>query len=845
MVERSERRQKKTNQQYTRRVRYKRKRSLVSLLSSSSISSTISDRSFTFDEKFNEPKPNAPSNDSFTSVSLPLIMDDFNDEDFDVSTDTENDVLHISSSSSDSNGNSSDDESDTVHMNSHLLDQRPLYSSTSITVCQFSRDILEFCRISHVPDKQRTNLLDLFRQYLPSPNLVPKTGDDLLGSIGIEKLYQSEKMCGICYSSTAHGICSTVDCIHEKMKIPSDDIVEVISFDLTEQLKVLINQNIELLQTYQDQARTQTTFDVNDIVRGDVYQSILKVHKDLFISVMIHSDGVPLYKSKNFSAWPILGAVLELPPYSRTRADNILLLALWLGKKKPNFNVIFEKLSKQLTYLKNQGVETIANQKIKIFFPMLMGDMPALSAMVQFVEPNAYYACMFCKSKGIYNHDGHCVIYHVDNEAQLRTSENFRKCAQLADSMHKRIDRERTIGCKGLSAFSEILDVPLPHSVVIDAMHTVFLCHSKKLLIHLQTFITKENLLKINLKLRSMNFIHDVLRRPRSFANVHRWKASEVRTFILYIGVPILAEFLPEESIGDLALYNTILRLLHDHWQNDKKLSDSITSLIKIYIKNLSKNINSDLYPPKLLTISTHTHLHLPFQCRKFGRLDWLTNFIFESFLGFLKAFVKGSSGAGNQIAFAFISNFFLSKTQGNAKRRYGHFSINNETFGSNILKIEAGEPISSFLYKNGHVSSTTIFFSRLHYLNITYHSFMYSRKGSTCSYLVSYEKNGILFYGYILCFLLTNGNCSAVIQTLTRVNYSLTSSFLSYKYVTAIKDFIDNVYIAVKRVEPSLFIFDDVDVCAVTCLRSRCFCVPFGDESMILTSYSCAYEHN
>ncbi|CAF3884831.1 unnamed protein product [Adineta steineri] len=726
MVERSERRQKKTNQQYTRRVRYKRKRSLVSLLSSSSISSTISDRSFTFDEKFNEPKPNAPSNDSFTSVSLPLIMDDFNDEDFDVSTDTENDVLHISSSSSDSNGNSSDDESDTVHMNSHLLDQRPLYSSTSITVCQFSRDILEFCRISHVPDKQRTNLLDLFRQYLPSPNLVPKTGDDLLGSIGIEKLYQSEKMCGICYSSTAHGICSTVDCIHEKMKIPSDDIVEVISFDLTEQLKVLINQNIELLQTYQDQARTQTTFDVNDIVRGDVYQSILKVHKDLFISVMIHSDGVPLYKSKNFSAWPILGAVLELPPYSRTRADNILLLALWLGKKKPNFNVIFEKLSKQLTYLKNQGVETIANQKIKIFFPMLMGDMPALSAM-----------------------------------------------------------------------------------------------------------------------LRSMNFIHDVLRRPRSFANVHRWKASEVRTFILYIGVPILAEFLPEESIGDLALYNTILRLLHDHWQNDKKLSDSITSLIKIYIKNLSKNINSDLYPPKLLTISTHTHLHLPFQCRKFGRLDWLTNFIFESFLGFLKAFVKGSSGAGNQIAFAFISNFFLSKTQGNAKRRYGHFSINNETFGSNILKIEAGEPISSFLYKNGHVSSTTIFFSRLHYLNITYHSFMYSRKGSTCSYLVSYEKNGILFYGYILCFLLTNGNCSAVIQTLTRVNYSLTSSFLSYKYVTAIKDFIDNVYIAVKRVEPSLFIFDDVDVCAVTCLRSRCFCVPFGDESMILTSYSCAYEHN
>jgi hypothetical protein len=98
-----------------------------------------------------------------------------------------------------------------------------------------------------------------------------------------------------------------------------------------------------------------------------------------------------------------------------------------------------------------------------------------------------------------------------------------------------------------LSAFSEILDVPLPHSVVIDAMHTVFLCHSKKHLIHLQTFISNENLLKINLKLRSMNYIHDILRRPRSFINIQKWKASEVRTFILYSGLPVLIEYLYEE----------------------------------------------------------------------------------------------------------------------------------------------------------------------------------------------------------------------------------------------------------------------------------------------------------
>ncbi len=117
------------------------------------------------------------------------------------------------------------------------------------------------------------------------------------------------------------------------MKIPSEDLVEIVSLDLTEQLKVLINTNLDLLRKYQDQARTQTTSDPYDIVRADVYQSILKIEEDFFISVMIHSDGIPLYKSKNCNAWPILGAVLELPPYSRTRADNTLLLALWIGKK--------------------------------------------------------------------------------------------------------------------------------------------------------------------------------------------------------------------------------------------------------------------------------------------------------------------------------------------------------------------------------------------------------------------------------------------------------------------------------------------------------------------------------
>ncbi|CAF4703493.1 unnamed protein product, partial [Rotaria sp. Silwood2] len=65
-------------------------------------------------------------------------------------------------------------------MNSHLFDDQPLYSLAPTTVSQFSFDLLEFCRISHLPDKQRTQILELFQKNLPSPNLVPKSSNNLL-----------------------------------------------------------------------------------------------------------------------------------------------------------------------------------------------------------------------------------------------------------------------------------------------------------------------------------------------------------------------------------------------------------------------------------------------------------------------------------------------------------------------------------------------------------------------------------------------------------------------------------------------------------------------------------------
>ena len=161
------------------------------------------------------------------------------------------------------------------------------------------------------------------------------------------------------------------------------------------------------------------------------------------------------------------------------------------------------------------------------------------------------------------------------------------------------------------------------------------------------------------------------------------------------------------------------------------------------------------------------------------------------------------------------------------------------------MIPIRDDELFSKFLLRDGRTSANPLLFSRLHHINVTYHSLLYSRKGSACSYLVSYSRQGAIRYGFVLCFSQANGECSIVVQELHRIYRSLSSCFPSYAYLTAVKDFTDDLYIVVKRVKPSIADLDDVHICPVNFPRARCFSVPLGSDLMVITRYSCVFEHN
>ena len=185
----SERRQRNKNNLQCFRRRCKQKLSLVSDCSMNSASS-VGMEQCSFD---NDGSARCSSNlvkDQTVQPQTSHLLEDFPtaslaDMNHSGTTSDDDDEISsngCSSSSTSSDDNFTEDDFNRFRTSTHLSDHRPLHSYTTYSVQDFSIDVLECCRSSRVPKNQRSCLLDLFRRYLPSPNLVPLSADSLGGT---------------------------------------------------------------------------------------------------------------------------------------------------------------------------------------------------------------------------------------------------------------------------------------------------------------------------------------------------------------------------------------------------------------------------------------------------------------------------------------------------------------------------------------------------------------------------------------------------------------------------------------------------------------------------------------
>ena len=124
-------------------------------------------------------------------------------------------------------------------------------------------------------------------------------------------------------------------------------------------------------------------------------------------------------------------------------------------------------------------------------------------------------------------------------------------------------------------------------------------------------------------------------RKPRSMHEVNQWKATEFRQFLLYSGLIVLVHILPEPLYVNFKL-RFVSILLSPSMCASSENCQYVEKLLKVFVTDFSK-----FYGKSSIVYNVHSLVHLPQDARKYGALDNVSSFPYETFLGKLQKMVR------------------------------------------------------------------------------------------------------------------------------------------------------------------------------------------------------------
>ena len=177
----------------------------------------------------------------------------------------------------------------------------------------------------------------------------------------------------------------------------------------------------------------------------------------------VNIDGVPVFKSRNTSFWPILCSFSNSVKYSK---NSVLpfIAAIYYGENKPEINHYLKKFCLEVQSLLQDGI-TLLNRHYRVEFRSIIADAPAKAYLKQIKTHGGYFACDRCCVKGLYKHKA---MSYDDLKADLRSDQSFRDKQQV----------DHHIGVSPL----EVLNIDMVKCFVIDYMHLINLGIVRKLI---------------------------------------------------------------------------------------------------------------------------------------------------------------------------------------------------------------------------------------------------------------------------------------------------------------------------------------------------------------------------
>lgn len=125
-------------------------------------------------------------------------------------------------------------------------------------------------------------------------------------------------------------------------------------------------------------------------------------------------------------------------------------------------------------------------------------------------------------------------------------------------------------------------------------------------------------------------------RRPRALIERCRWKATELRQFLLYTGPVVLRRVLQPQIYDNFMLLSVGVYILASP-KYCLELNDFAKTLLVSFVEHFGQ-----LYGEEFLVYNIHGLVHLSEDVKVHGNLDLISAFPFENFLGKLKKLVRG-----------------------------------------------------------------------------------------------------------------------------------------------------------------------------------------------------------
>jgi len=341
------------------------------------------------------------------------------------------------------------------------------------------------------------------------------------------------------------------------------------------------------------------------------------------IQIAVGIDGLPLYKSNSEQFWPILAYI---HPYD----INVFPIGIYCGKEKPkDSNDFIKDFIDESKLLIEHGV-LIDNKKYIFSIRTMCCDTPAKSYILKIKGHSGFYSCSKCEIEGEYLANRICFPYMPPTRCRpIRTHQNYLLQSQ----------EEHHIGNTSLLATLPMFDVVKTFS--LDYMHLVCLGTVRKLLllwikgpIEIRYPSWKIEEMSKALEGFKTHIPCEFARKPRTLLEVSRWKATEFRLFLLYIGIIVTKPILKNEQWKHFfGLSIAMIILLSPDYAKYINLS-------RILLDNFVKNFEK-IYGRHLISHNIHGLTHISEDYERFGPLDSCSAFPFENYMCSLKKMLR------------------------------------------------------------------------------------------------------------------------------------------------------------------------------------------------------------